>query len=152
MKNVLKRRPSAAMIIAVIALVMALGGTAVAAKKLGLGALSPSAKKKTVGVGKLTYVSTTKTIPGGGSPNGINVQVSATCPSGTHVIGGGIKVPEPSPGPNNNDDIYIADSYPTATGWAGRVDNYSAVNFPATATTTAICGVSQAVTGSPPSS
>src|SRR3954447_13904563 len=102
MKNVLKRRPSAAMIIAIIALVVALGGTAVAAKKLGLGALSPTAKKKTVGVGKLTYVSTTKTIPGGGSPDGINVQVSATCPSGTHVIGGGIKVPEPAPGPNND--------------------------------------------------
>jgi hypothetical protein len=149
MRKFLSRRPSPAMIIAVVALVAALSGTAVAAKKLSLGALSPGAKKKTVGVGKLTYVTTTKTIPGGGSPDGINIPVSAACPTGTHVIGGGIKVPEPAPGPSN-DDIYIADSYPTTTGWAGRVDNYASATFPATATTTAICGVSQAVTGTPP--
>jgi hypothetical protein len=145
------RRPSPAMVIAIVALVVAFTGTAIAGSKLGLGALSPSAKKKTVGVGKLTYVSTTKTIPGGGSPTGINVPVSATCPAGTHVIGGGIKVPEPAPGPNN-DDIFIHDSYPTATGWAGRVANYASATLPATATTTAICAVSQAVTGAPPSS
>src|SRR4051794_39573888 len=150
MTKLIRRRPSAAMIVAIIALVVALAGTAVAAKKLGLGSLSPSAKKKTVGVGKLRYVTETKTIPGGGSPNGINVPVSATCPSGPHVIGGGIKVPEPAPAPGN-DNIYIADSSPTTTGWAGRVDNYASSTLPATATTTAICGVSQAVTGSPPS-
>ncbi len=46
------------MLIAVIALVVALTGTAIAAKKLSLGALSDAAKNKTVGVGKLTYVST----------------------------------------------------------------------------------------------
>jgi hypothetical protein len=143
------RMPSPAMLIAVIALVVALGGTAYAAKKLGLSALSNGAKNKTVGVGKLTYVSTTTTIPGGAYPAGINKSVSATCPSGLKVIGGGIKVPEPAPGPNN-DDIFMADSYPTATGWAGRVHNYA--TQAATATTTAICANSRAVTGAPPSS
>jgi hypothetical protein len=151
MKKVRRRRPSGAMIVGIIALIVGLTGTAVAANKIGLGDLSKKAKKKTVGVGKLTYVNETKTIPGGGSPNGINVPVSATCPSGLKVIGGGIKVPEPAPGPFN-DDIYIADSHPTATGWAGRVDNYASSSFPATATTTAICAVSKAVTGAPPGS
>jgi hypothetical protein len=142
-------RPGAAMIVAVIALVFALAGGAVAAKKLSLGALSDGAKNKTVGVGKLTYVNTTKTIPGTAGSN-INVAVSATCPSGLRVIGGGIKVPEPA-SPPNNDNIFLADSYPTTTGWAGRVDNYAGAAFPATATTTAICANSRAVTGAPPS-
>jgi hypothetical protein len=151
MKKVISRRPTAAMIVAVIALVLALTGGAFAAGKIGLGKLTNGAKNKTVGVGKLTYVNTTTTIPGGGSPTGINIPVSATCPSGLKVIGGGIKVPE-SVRALNNDDIYIADSHPTTTGWAGRVDNYASSAFPATATTTAICAPSRVVTGSPPSS
>jgi hypothetical protein len=55
--------PGAAIIISVIALVFALAGGAVAAKKLSLGALSDGAKNKTVGVGKLTYVTTTVDVP-----------------------------------------------------------------------------------------
>jgi hypothetical protein len=144
------RMPSPAMLIAVIALVVALGGTAYAAKKLGLSALSNGAKNKTVGVGKLTYVSTTKTIPGTAGSE-FDVPVSANCPSGLKVIGGGIKVPNPNPGPGN-DNIFIQDSYPTTTGWAGHVANYAGASFPATATTTAICANSRAVTGAPPSS
>ena len=143
-------RPSAAIIIAVIALVFALGGGAIAAKKLSLGALSGNAKNKTVGVGKLTYVSTTKEIPG--TPGSqFDVPVSANCPSGLKVIGGGIKVPNPDPGPSN-DNTFIQDSYPTTTGWVGHVANYAGAAFPATATTTAICANSRAVTGAPPSS
>jgi putative alpha-1,2-mannosidase len=152
MKKVLRGRPSGAMIVAIIALVVALSGTAVAAKKLGLSALSKGAKNKTVGVGKLTYVSTTKTIPGGGVPDGINHPVSATCPSGLHVIGGGIKVPHPAPSSPGEDDIFIQDSYPTTTGWAGRVANYASADNQAIATTTAICAVSRVVTGAPPAS
>jgi hypothetical protein len=148
MKKVLRRRPSGAMIVAIVALVVALSGTAVAAKKLGLSALSKGAKNKTVGVGKLTYVSTTTTIPG----NRFNVPVSATCPSGLRVIGGGIKVPHPDPGNPQDDDVFIHDSHPTTTGWAGHVANYAASAFPATATTTVICAVSLVVTGVPPSS
>jgi hypothetical protein len=151
MKRFIRRRPSPAMIVAVIALVAALAGTAVAAGGISVSDFTKKTKQKTVGVGKLTYVVTTKTIPGGGNPDGINVPVSATCPSGLHVIGGGIKVPEPA-SPPNNDDIFLADSYPTATGWAGRVDNYASASNPATATTTAICAASPKVTGAPPSS
>jgi hypothetical protein len=148
MRKVLQRRPGAAMIIGVIALVMAMTGGAIAAKQIKLGSLTDGAKNKTVGVGKLTYVTTTKEIPGTAGSN-INVAVSATCPTGLRVIGGGIKVPEPRPAPNN-DNIFLADSYPTTTGWAGRVDNYAGATFPATATTTAICANSRAVTGTPP--
>jgi hypothetical protein len=138
MKNVLGRRPSAAMIVAVIALVVALSGTAVAAQKFGLSVLSNGAKNKTVGVGKLTYVSGTAS----GTAGGDSVTVSATCPSGTHVIGGGVKVQDP------NAD-FIDDSYPTATGWTGRVTPNGDPGSTRTFTATAICATSRAVTGAP---
>lgn len=129
--------PTAAMIIAVIALVMALGGTGFAAQKLlKLGAFSDGAKNKTVGVGKLTYVTTTTAIPAAQS-----TAVSAVCPSGLTVIGGGIKVSKPY-------STGVEASYPTISGWAGDVYTGAA----STATTTAICANSRAVTGAPPSS
>jgi hypothetical protein len=136
-------RPSAAMIVAVVALVMALAGTGYAAKLLGLGAFKEGVKNKTVGVGKLTYVTTNTNIPSG--PSGENAAVSASCPSGFKVIGGGVKTPSPPPPPA---DIGVVNSYPTTTGWAGHVDNFTPGSI--TATTTAICARSRAVTGAPP--
>ena len=79
MRRITRRRPSPAMIVAIVALVAALGGTAVAAGTISVGDFNKKTKQKTVGVGKLTYVSTTKTIPGGGNAGGgTNVPVSAT--------------------------------------------------------------------------
>jgi len=124
------------MIVAVIALVVALGGTAVAAKQISLSALANGAKNKTVGVGKLTYVSGTAT----GKANDPPVTVTATCPAGTHVIGGGVKVEDPAAD-------FIDDSYPTASGWQARVSAGSDTTH--TFIATAICGVSRSVTGAP---
>lgn len=130
-----KRLPSPAMIVAIISLVVALTGTAVAAKKLGLGALSNGAKNKTVGVGKLTYVTTTTAIPAA-----LSTAVSAACPGGLTVIGGGIKVTKPY-------STGVEASYPTTSGWAGDVYSATATS----ATTTAICAKAE-VTGAPPTS
>jgi hypothetical protein len=139
------RRPSPAVIIAIIALVFAFTGGAVAAKKLSLGKLSNGAKNKTVGVGKLTYVQSTANIaqapPG---DLGINpTALSAACPPGLRVIGGGIKVSNPN-------QAVVTQSYPTASGWAGTAQNFGDVAH--TATTTAICAPSRVVTGAPPAS
>jgi hypothetical protein len=141
MKKLLRRRPSAALVIAVIALVFALTGGAIAAQQLGLGAFKNGTKNKTVGVGKLTYVTTTA---GATSEHQF---VSANCPSGLHAIGGGIKVSHP--GVDTGSPSWVIDSYPTVAGWAGHVffDNPGQ-----SATTTAICAVSRVVTGSPPNS
>jgi hypothetical protein len=138
MKKILRRRPSGAMVVAIIALVLALGGTAVAAKKLGLGSLSDGAKNKTVGVGKITYV--TNTVQAGNAEQ----SVSVNCPSGLHAIGGGIKLSEPNVTGNSS---WVEDSYPTVAGWAGHVffDNPGQ-----SATVVAVCGTSRAITGSPP--
>jgi hypothetical protein len=128
------------MLIAVIALVLALTGTAVAAKKLlNLSVLTDGAKNKTVGVGKLTYVNTTTNAT---QPN--QRVAPATCPTGFNVIGGGIKVSNPG-----NTTSFVVDSYPTTTGWAGNV---FFTNANQTATTTAICAKSRAITGAPAAS
>ena len=151
MKRIRRFRMRPAMPVAVIALIVGLGGSAVAAQKLGLGALSNGAKNKTVGVGKLTYVNTTKSLPGGsGKGVSFEVNVSATCPPGLKVIGGGIKAPEPTGGGGGN--LTIDQSYPTTSGWAGTVSNFSGAGLNTTATTTAICASSRVVTGAPPAS
>jgi hypothetical protein len=137
------RRPSPAMIVGVVAVVLALTGSAFAAKKLSLGALSDGAKNKTVGVGKLTYVQTSFVALNPEPTQGY--AVSAACPSGLRVIGGGIKGQDP-----NTD--FIFDSYPTTTGWAGRVYPGGVAGTSRTFITTAICANSRAVTGAPPSS
>jgi hypothetical protein len=144
MKNLLWRRPTAAMIVAVGALVLALAGGAVAAGTIGLGDFTKKAKDKTVGVGKLTYATTTVALSED-DPVGGHV-VTATCPTGLKVIGGGIKLADP-------EQDYVDDSYPTASGWKGHV--FIGGSNPATTrqvTTTAICALSRVVTGAPPSS
>jgi hypothetical protein len=136
-------RPGAAIIIAVIALVFALGGGAIAAKKLSLGALSGNAKNKTVGVGKLTYVNTTATF------NTPSLQINndtltAQCPSGLRAIGGSAKTSRPS----GQSNFALLQDYPTSTGWTATFF----VNGPPSeeVTVTAICANSRAVTGAPP--
>ncbi len=118
------------MIVAIVALVVALSGTAVAAQKFGLNKLSFGAKRATVGVGEITYVQTTVTIPPTSS-NGLDV--AAYCPAGTKVIGGGISV-------SSDPTMIVNDSDPAVPGgWAGTVINTDAVAR--TAKVTAICGV-----------
>jgi hypothetical protein len=140
MKRFLRRRPSAALIISMVALVAALGGTAVAAKKLGLGSLSDGAKNKTVGAGKITYATNTV------QATNAEQTVTVNCPSGLHAIGGGIKLSEPNVTGNSS---WVENSYPTVAGWAGHVffDNPGQ-----SATVVAICGTSRVVTGAPPNS
>lgn len=141
MKKLIPGRPSPAMIVAVIALVFALTGAAYAAT-IGLSDLTKKAKDKTVGVGKLTYVSTTTSIP---PLTGDELRtVSANCPGGLRPIGGGIKL-EP-----NDADVWTDDSYPTSAGWTGTVFNGN--SDPANATVTVACAVSRVVTGSAPNS
>lgn len=137
MGRIPRRLPSPTMIVAIAALIAALTGSAYAGSRLTLGSLTESAKAKTVGVGKLTYVSNVANVPVNLT---VGTDVASTCPSGTHVIGGGIRV--------GNDQVQIVnDSHPTAAGWAGTVFNAGAL--PHTATATAICAQSRSVTGAP---
>jgi hypothetical protein len=145
MEKLVRRRPSPAMIVAIIALVIALGGTAVAAKKLGLGAFKNGVKNKTVGVGKLTYVTAQQSYTGT-NPNDGYV-LTANCPSGTHPLGGGTKLVSPN---YNDSNFFLVSDYLSTTGFTSRF-------FAGTTTTsdtvavTVSCAVSRAVTGTPPS-
>jgi hypothetical protein len=147
MKKILSRRPSPAMILAIIALVVALTGTAVA----GGGFLTKKKFNKAAVKGPVQYVTTTASVPNGQNSGLSYVSVSATCPSGTKVVGGGIKAPD---NPSELDgDVYVDDSYPTGSGWAGHVSNFdSDPSFTTTATTTAICVSVRSSVGTPPAS
>jgi hypothetical protein len=130
------------MIVAVIAVVFALAGTAIAAGTISVGDFTKKTKKKTVGVGKLTYVTNVQSVT---HTSGIELRtVTATCPSGLHPIGGGIKLDPDDAG------VWVADSYLTTTGYKGTAFNGN--TDPATATVVVACAVSQAVTGAPPTS
>jgi hypothetical protein len=135
MKNGRTHLPSAAMIVAIIAVVLALTGTSVAA---GLGILNKKAKDKTVGVGPLTYVTTSTPVTQGGTAQ----LVKADCPPGLTVIGGGIKFQNPI-----GADLLVTYSTPSTNGWSGYVYSGGQAN---TAITTAICAKSRVVTGAPP--
>jgi hypothetical protein len=139
MKRLILRRPSPAMIVAIIALVAALGGTAVAG-----GFLSKKAFRNQAIRGPLVYVSAMPTVPntgpGGGGPG---QSVSVDCPHGTNVVGGGIKLSQEA-------NLLVNDDYPTATGWAGTVYNSALDGQPRTVTVTAICATVKNVNGQVP--
>jgi hypothetical protein len=87
MSTIRKRLPSPAMVVAVIALMAGTAGTTWA---FGLSSLSNSAKDKTVGVGKLTYVGVTN------QGTGNNIRTEAKCPKGLSLIGGGVHTSDPA--------------------------------------------------------
>jgi hypothetical protein len=139
MRRLLSRRPSPAMIVAIVALVAALGGTAVAS---GFLTKKKFRKFKNQEIhqtirGPLTYVSTDNSVAstgpfGAGMPQGVHV--TAACPSGTRVTGGGIKI-------SNGANMQVTDSYATVNGWAGTV--FNSAGQPQAATVVVICAVAE---------
>ncbi|MFL5907915.1 MAG: hypothetical protein ACJ75Z_10025 [Solirubrobacterales bacterium] len=146
MRRLLSRRPTPAMIVAVIALIAALGGTAVAGGFLTKKKFHKQLSQFRAEVvrGPLTYVSTDNSVAstgpfGAGMPQGVHV--TADCPAGTRVTGGGIKVA-------NGANMQVTDSYATVNGWAGTV--FNSAGQPQAATVVAICAVSQNTRGQLP--
>ena len=124
------RRPSAAMIVAIIALVLATVGTSYATGFISLKNFTKGAKVNTFGVGPLVYSQSQTFVPAGQIRT-----ATATCPTNTRVIGGGIKV---STGGQNIEGLI--DSGPTnnPSGWTGTVSNGGATESH-TAIASAIC-------------
>jgi hypothetical protein len=135
MKKILSRRPSPAIMIAIVALIVALGGTAVA----GGGLLTNKKFNKAAVKGPIQYVSASTTIPN--NPPDPVPELTATCPAGTHVIGGGAHVSRTDGGG------FIDDSYPSGgNAWKAKFDNNS-TGPTYTATVTAICATVRATVG-----
>ena len=144
MKRFRPRRPSAAIVIAVIALIAAIGGTAVAGgppflpkAKFQKYKKNTNATLATTVKGPLNYVTVNFT-----NPAGQLTDVAASCPAGTAPTGGGIKV-------ENDATQSVTDSHPTTAGWAGTVKSTAATSH--TGQITAICATASA-TGTRPSS
>jgi hypothetical protein len=158
-------RPSPALVISLIAVFVALGGTGYAAfavpknsvgtKQLKKGAVTgakikngsitganfnlsklgtvPSATNATyatsASIAKLTYVVTSTTVPSIMQ----NQDESASCPAGTNVVGGGVRL-------GDTTDDYINDSGPNGrTGWISNVHSTSSPSTTQSVTVTAIC-------------
>jgi hypothetical protein len=148
MKRVREWIRNPAMIVAVIGLIVALGGPAEAAKKLGINDFSKPAKKRIVGAGKVVYVTKSANVPPTG-PQGYTDSVM--CPPGLTAVGGGIKV-------GNDQFGFVNDSHPVtiggggggipATGWAGTGFNNAPIAGPAQITV--ICATATKVDGSAP--
>lgn len=123
------RRPSPAFIVAILALIVALGGTALAAG--GGGFLTKSKFRSQAIRGPLEYVRVDANIP---TTDARGIDVAAACPPGFLVVGGGIDV-------QRDRYMQVVDSDPDSTsGWEGTVVNGDTLTW--TATTTAICAVS----------
>jgi hypothetical protein len=126
------------MIVAIIALVAALGGTAIAGS--GFVTTKKFKKFKKTALTQLTYVNNSVTVTPSNSTGFDGKQVTATCPSGQHPLGGGVKL-------QNNDELWWDDGYLTPTGYASRVFNYTGSDK--TALVTVACVTAKKTTGAP---
>lgn len=147
MRKVLRRVPTPAMIIAVIALVAALAGTAVAG-----GSFLPKRKftnfKQNVAVrGPITYVNQTQNVNTTSNTSGSGENITATCPSGFFPVGGGAKTNVSSA----TTTLFVQSSYPSATGWTANVfaGTGPPTPSPESITVTAICELAK-TSGTPP--
>jgi hypothetical protein len=136
MRRFIRMRPRPGTIIAIVALVVALTGTAVAAG--GFLPKTKFTKFKSNAVQRLTYVNNTQSVPV--ATGNEYTTVSANCPGGFHPVGGGVKL---SP---SNQNVWWGDGYLTASGYTAHVANNS--TGVATAVTTVSCVAARA-NGSP---
>jgi hypothetical protein len=137
------------MIIAIVALVAALGGTAVGAggflKKTKFQNFKKNINSKVDATlqGPLNYV--TQTAQVNSTPTN-PTKITANCPSGQHPTGGGVKFQDFTTGVTDT----IHDQYLTTQGYVANVTTSSATNR--TFTVIAACAKVSQTSGSPPSS
>jgi hypothetical protein len=147
MKKLLLRRPSPALIVAIVALVAALGGTAVAGAPFLPKAKFVNFKKNVAVKGPITYVNQTQNVNTTTSTSG-GVNVTAACPSGFFPVGGGWK----SNVNSDTSNIFAENSYPSANGWTALI--FAGTGAPPgtaeSVTVTAICERAK-TSGTPPS-
>lgn len=126
-RRILARRPSPAMLVAIVALVAAMAGTAIAG-----GGFMAKKKSKSTALQRLTYVNSTESV----APTTTTEPktVSASCPTGYHPVGGGVKL---SP---TNRSTWWSDGYLTATGFTSRVQNETLSSVTALVTVACVTG------------
>jgi hypothetical protein len=109
------RKPSPGVILGVIAVVLALGGTAVAASNLKLANFEPSSRDRLAGTGVIQFASQTHST-GATSPD---VKIfSVQCAAAKKATAGGFKWLGTPPTPT---DYQFVDAYPTGGGFTVRL-------------------------------
>ena len=134
--------PRPALVVAIMAVVLATAGTALAVGQFGVGKLREGARQKVVGVGKLVHFSETTDVPVTTTEQPTTT-VKATC-SGSVVgdlqpISGGLKLDVKDP------EFRVLDSHPIVNGWTATVYNNTAEKH--TAQLILSCARSLAVSG-----
>jgi hypothetical protein len=139
--KVLRRRPSPAMILAIVALVFAMAGSAVAGSKFVTSKKFKKLKTQVTQLSSqtvqgLTYVNNTVSLP----DNTDYTVLSVDCPAGLHPLGGGVKID------HADNSLWWGDGYLTPTGYASAVHNGTGSNK--TVVLTVSCAAGNA-TGAP---
>ena len=135
MSRIIRSRTSPALIVAVVALVAALAGTAIAGPGASSSAITKSKVKKIankqagkqiaallpIGSAELAVINTrtqTQTIP----PNGFNgTRITANCQSAERIISGGVRN-------SNGSSILVGESFKQGDGWEVLAYNFSGAN------------------------
>src|SRR5918994_1747454 len=146
MSRIRRYLPRPALVLGVVAILAATAGTSYAIGQFGVGKLRDEARAKVVGVGKLSYVTTTTNVPVTTVADPTTT-VKATCPTSPanlQPIAGGVKLEVDDPA------FTVLESHHIANGWTATVHNDTAA--PHTAQVTLACARSIAVTGAPPAS
>lgn len=136
MRRILKRLPSPAMVVAIVALIAAMSGTALAG-----GFITGKKFKKQSLRGPLTYVSTTSVVGPPVGPAFNATQLAATCPGGFYPTGGSARTTSLS-GPSN---FFLFQDYPSTNGWVAQVYVFGPPSE--LVVTTAICAKSKRTEG-----
>jgi hypothetical protein len=117
MKRIRLRRPSAGMILGVIAVVLAVAGTAVAAANLRLADFEGSSRDRLAGTGVIQFAAHPATT---GAVSPTNPQTfSVKCELSKKATSGGFKWTGATPPPP--DDYEYLDGYPNGGGYVVRV-------------------------------
>jgi hypothetical protein len=108
-------RPSPAMLLGIIAVVLALAGTAVAASNLKLANFEPSSRDRLAGTGVIQYAAQTHNT---GTPSPDVKTFSVQCAAAKKATAGGFKWLGTPPDPLG---FQFVDAYPTGGGYTVRL-------------------------------
>jgi hypothetical protein len=148
MKRIHLRRPSAGMIVAVLAVVLAVAGTAVAASNLKLADFESSSRDRLAGTGVIQFAAQAHNTGDVGAPRELKT-FTVQCELAKKATSGGFKWTGNPPGPATYE---LLDAYPNGGGFVVRMyieDASAAENQPLSVYSN--CVKSRKQNGTPPS-
>lgn len=118
MTKTFKKIPRPGVVLGVIALVVALGGTAIAAKSLKLGQFDDSSRDRLAGTGVIQYAAASLTTPTSSTSFNQVHTFTVRCELSKKATAGGFKWTGETP---NQADYKLLDAYPNGSGFVVRL-------------------------------